>query len=82
MQMRIEPIQKTATTVFGAIVTGVDLNHLSDEEWEVIEAASTHCNSSGNVSGHFRIGFYHRASYFSSSIRIGHCHSAGNICSS
>ena len=37
--MRIEPIQKTETTVFGAIVTDVDLNHLSDEEWKVIEAA-------------------------------------------
>ena len=37
--MRIEPIQKTETTVFGAIVTDVDLNHLSDEEWKVVEAA-------------------------------------------
>ncbi len=37
--MRIEPIQMTQTTAFGATVSGVDLNRLGDDEWAVIEAA-------------------------------------------
>ena len=37
--MRIEPIQMTQTTAFGATVSGVDLNRLGDDEWAVIEVA-------------------------------------------